>query len=164
VRNSAADKLAFVGLGSNLGEPLARIEQALQHLAAIDGVRLKCVSSCYRTPAWGVREQPEFTNAVAAVEFSGGLLDLMLDLMRVERGMGRNRHSRWAARLIDLDILLCGSVCITSPDLIVPHPWLSVRAFALVPLLEVAPDAHIPGVGSAAAALSGLDAREIVKL
>ena len=154
----------YVGLGSNQQQPTAQIENAVANLSDIAGTSLREISSQYRTPAWGMVEQPDFINAVARVETLQSPIGLLRALHSIERDMGRVRRQRWAARVIDLDVLLFGALRITSPEVIIPHPWLVQRPFALVPLLEIAPNVRIPGFGPAAAALLKLDPCKIVKL
>ncbi|MDC7805790.1 2-amino-4-hydroxy-6-hydroxymethyldihydropteridine diphosphokinase [Luteimonas sp BLCC-B24] len=149
----------FIGLGANLGDAAATLRAALDALAAqpeLIGVR---GSSLYRTPAWGREDQPDFINAVATCTTTLAPAALLARLLDIERGFGRERSAdaRWGPRTLDLDLLLYGDASITLPELTVPHPYLHARAFVLVPLLELEPDAVIPGVGSAAAALARVD-------
>jgi len=136
---------AYLGLGGNLGDVAQAFVEALARLAAAPGVRLKRVSSVYRTPPWGKRDQPDFLNMAALVETTlpaRGLLALCLD---IERAMGRRRIERWGPRLIDIDLLTYGEATIDEPDLKVPHPRLVERAFALAPLTEIAPRLSVGG-------------------
>ncbi|GAB3330919.1 2-amino-4-hydroxy-6-hydroxymethyldihydropteridine diphosphokinase [Marilutibacter aestuarii] len=143
---------AYVGLGANLGEAEAAVRAGLAALDRLPSTRRVAVSRLYRTPAWGLVEQPDFINAVAALDTAlapGRLLESMLD---IEREAGRDRRHdtpRWGPRVLDLDLLLYGDAVIESPGLQVPHPRLHERAFALLPLLEIAPDLDIPGIGPA---------------
>ena len=144
--------LACVGLGANLGDASATVQAALQALDALPDTRLLRASRLYRTPAWGKTDQPEFVNAAAVLDTqldARALLDAMLS---IERTFGRDRTAieRWSARTLDLDLLLYGEDHIDEPGLHVPHPHLHERAFALVPLVEIAPDVVIPGRGRAA--------------
>ena len=145
---------AFVGLGANLGDAVATVQAAFGALDALPGTRVLRASRLYRTPAWGKTDQPAFVNAAAVLETeldARALLDAMLS---IERDFGRDRASdgsdRWGARTLDLDLLLYGIDAIDEPGLRVPHPHLHERAFALVPLIEIAPDLVIPGHGRAA--------------
>lgn len=151
--------VAFVGLGGNLGDAVATLRGAIQALSRLPATRLSGASRLYRTPAWGVSAQPDFINGVAMLET---LLDapVLLDaLLATEREFGRERDaaSRWGPRTLDLDLLLYGDAMLDLPGLRVPHPHLHERAFALVPLLEIAPDILIPGQGAARDALSRLE-------
>jgi len=143
--------LACIGLGANLGDATATVQAALQALDALPHTRLLKASRLYRTPAWGKTDQPAFVNAAAVLETeldARALLDAMLG---IERDHGRERldGQRWGARTLDLDLLLYGDEVIDEPGLHVPHPHLHQRAFALVPLVEIAPDLVIPGHGRA---------------
>jgi len=142
---------ACVGLGANLGDAIAAVQGALQALDAMPGTRVLRASRLYRTPAWGKTDQPAFVNAAALLETSLGARELLDHMLAIERDFGRDRvgGERWSARTLDLDLLLYGEDIIEEPGLHVPHPHLHERAFALVPLVEVAPDAVIPGRGRA---------------
>ena len=144
---------AIVGLGGNEGDAIAVLRAALVGLDLLTGTRLLRASPLYRTPAWGRTDQPDFINAAAALETTLAPRELLDRLLAVERAFGRIRAAdgsdRWGPRRLDLDILLYGDAVIDAPGLRVPHPHLHERAFALVPLLDVAPDAVIPGIGPA---------------
>ena len=158
--------IAFVGLGGNLGDAAAAVRAALRALERLPATRLLRASRLYRTPAWGMEQQPDFINAVAMLETGLGAHELLDALLAVEREFGRDRESgqRWGPRTLDLDLLLHGGRTIAEPGLHVPHPHLHERAFALVPLLEIAPDTLIPGHGSARGALAALEAPDIEPL
>jgi 2-amino-4-hydroxy-6-hydroxymethyldihydropteridine diphosphokinase len=147
---------AAVGLGGNVGDAISTVRLAMQALAEIPGSQLIRSSRLYRTPAWGVRDQADFVNAVALLETSLTARDLLDALLAVERRFGRERRERWGPRILDLDLLLYADEMLDVPGLHVPHPHLHERAFALLPLLEIAPDARIPGRGPAREALSAL--------
>ena len=142
---------AFVGLGANLGDAVATVQAAFGALDALPDTRVLRASRLYRTPAWGKTDQPAFVNAAALLETSLGARELLDHMLAIERDFGRDRvgGERWSARTLDLDLLLYGEDIIEEPGLHVPHPHLHERAFALVPLVEVAPDAVIPGRGRA---------------
>jgi 2-amino-4-hydroxy-6-hydroxymethyldihydropteridine diphosphokinase len=147
---------AWVGLGGNVGDAVATLRSALLALAGLPSTTLLAASRLYRTPAWGLEQQPDFINAVALLETTLPARALLDRLLEVERGFGRERRERWGPRILDLDLLLYGDDRIDVPGLRVPHPHLHERAFALLPLLEVTPDAFIPGRGSVREALSML--------
>ena len=142
---------AFVGLGGNLGDVAEAFASALAQMDALPATQLLRVSRRYRTPAWGVTAQPEFLNAVAMLETMLPARELLASLLAIERAHGRDRASetRWGPRTLDLDLLLYADAVIDEPGLRVPHPHLHERAFALRPLLEIAPDVTIPGHGPA---------------
>ncbi len=150
--------VAFVGLGGNLGDAAATLRGALQALQRLPQTRLLQGSRLYRTPAWGHRAQPDFINAVAMLQTTlpaRGLLDALLGIER-EFGRERTPGERWGPRTLDLDLLLYGEAVLDEPGLHVPHPHLHERAFALLPLLELAPEIVIPGVGRAADAAAAM--------
>ncbi len=150
--------IAYIGLGSNLGDRAAMLAAAIDALAAHTSVT--AVSSVYQTAPWGRRDQPTFLNCCVAIETSLAASDLLAVLMEVEMWLGRVREERWGPRTIDLDLLLFGDEVIASADLSVPHPRLAERAFDLVPLAEIAPTARIaPGGTTVREALAAL-ARE----
>jgi len=133
-----ATTLAYLLLGSNLGDRAARLAQARHDLAATAG-RLVAASALYETAAWGLEDQPAFLNQVLAVETGLAAPALLAACLAAEQEQGRERLVRWAARTLDVDILFFGREIIASPTLTVPHPALPGRRFALVPLAEVAP-------------------------
>lgn len=153
-----APVLAYVGLGGNVGAAAVVLRDAMIALDALPKTRLLRASKLYRTPAWGQREQQDFVNAVALLETQLDARALLDALLGVEREFGRERagSERWGPRTLDLDLLLFGAARIDEPGLRVPHPHLHERAFALVPLLEIAPAIQIPGRGAAGDALSTL--------
>lgn len=128
---------AWIGLGANLGDPVATLRAARARLAGLGGVA--AVSSLYRTPAWGVTEQPPFVNAALALDTSLAPFDLLAALKGLEADLGRVASFRWGPRAIDLDILDYAGVRLDDPQLTIPHARLFERAFALVPLAEIAP-------------------------
>ena len=147
---------ARIGLGGNVGDSVATLRAALLDLDALPLTQLLRASKLYRTPAWGLVEQPDFVNAVALLDTTLGARELLDGLLGVERAFGRERRGRWGPRVLDLDLLLYGDAIIDEPGLHVPHPHLHERAFALLPLLEIDPEARIPGRGPARDALAAL--------
>jgi 2-amino-4-hydroxy-6-hydroxymethyldihydropteridine diphosphokinase len=143
--------IAFVGLGANLGDAAATVRDALRELDGIAQTRLLRASGLYRSRAWGMQAQPDFINAVAMLESRLPARALLDELLAIERAHGRERAAevRWGPRTLDLDLLLHGEAVIDEPGLRVPHPHLHERAFALLPLVAIAPDAVIPGLGLA---------------
>lgn len=140
----------FIGLGSNIGDGLEIIRQALEALAQSDAINFMRVSSMYRTAAWGRIDQPDFTNAVAEITTMLSAQQLLQNLLQLELELGRTRDTgHWGPRLIDLDLLTYADKQISSPELTVPHPRMHERAFVLVPLLELESEFEIPGLGSA---------------
>ena len=137
---------AFIGLGSNLGDRQATIERAVELLGAATGVRILAVSTLRDTEPWGHADQPTYLNG--AVEVDTELLPgaLLAVLNRIEDELGRVRDPalRYGPRTLDLDLLLYGDATIDEPGLIVPHPRLHERAFALEPLVELDPSLTLP--------------------
>ena len=148
--------LAYVGLGANLGEPRRQVEAALGELGAIPRTRLSRSSSLYRTSPMGYASQPDFVNAVAELETGLDAPALLAELQAIEARHGRSRSFADAPRTLDLDLLLFGSEAFSEKDLTVPHPRMHERAFVLEPLLEIAPDVAIPGIGPARTCLSSV--------
>ncbi len=129
---------AYIGIGSNIGDPLANCRSALERIGQIEGVRLLGSSSFYRTEPVGVSGQEWFVNCAA--EISTTLLphELLDALLAVEKSLDRRRETRWAPRTIDLDILFYGQEIIRKQDLFIPHPELHKRRFVLAPMNELA--------------------------
>lgn len=142
-------KTAAVGLGANLGDARASVLAAIAVLDRLPATRLWSASKLYRTPAWGQTEQPDFINAVVVLDTTLSARQLLDHLLAIERDFGRIRANceRWGPRTLDLDLLLYGENMIDEPGLQVPHPHLHERAFALLPLAEIAPEMCIPGLG-----------------
>ncbi len=140
---------AYVGLGANLGEPRRQVEAALGELDAIPRTRLLKASSLYRSVPMGYAQQPEYVNAVAELETGLAASALLAALQAIESRHGRSRSFANAPRTLDLDILLFGDAMLSEPGLTIPHPRMHERAFVLNPLLELAPDAEVPGRGAA---------------
>jgi len=139
--------IAFVGLGSNLGNPAERCREALEKLSIHPGIRLIRSSSLYRTEPVGPQDQPWFINAVAEIRTVLPPGELFAALKEIERGMGRKEERKWGPRLIDLDLLLYGQEVVREKGLSVPHPELHRRRFVLEPLCELASYAIHPSFG-----------------
>lgn len=143
----AAYHRAYIGLGSNLGDPVSQVLAALEELAAIRGVHLGKCSSLYRTAPVGYAAQPDFVNAVAEIRTTLAPMALLKALQGVEARHGRVREFRNSPRTLDLDILCYGTQRLENEELVLPHPRAHQRAFVLRPLLEIAPHCVIPGIG-----------------
>jgi 2-amino-4-hydroxy-6-hydroxymethyldihydropteridine diphosphokinase len=154
---------ALLALGGNLGDARATFERAIAMLCADGAVRLVARSSDYRTPPWGVTDQPAFINAAIIVATSLEPHALLIHVQNVEGALGRDRTNerRWGPRPIDIDILAYDDVVLREPDLTLPHPHLFERAFVLLPLAEIAADRVIAGRrvgdGLASVDVSGID-------
>ena len=147
--SSRAERV-LIGLGGNIGDPLAAMQSALGKFDRDEDCRVTAVSSVWQTPPWGVTDQPDFLNACAAITTRlqpRAFLDLCL---AIEHDLKRVRNLRWGPRSIDIDILFFGDCAIQDPGLTVPHPRICERAFVLVPLAEIAPQTVLDGVPIAA--------------
>jgi 2-amino-4-hydroxy-6-hydroxymethyldihydropteridine diphosphokinase len=128
---------AYVGVGSNLGDPEANVRDAIAALGELGAVER--TSSLYRTKAWGKTDQPDFVNAVALLETGLNPRSLLIALKAIEAELGRVPSERWGPRAIDLDILTFDDLQIEEEGLAIPHPSMNERAFVLVPLAEIDP-------------------------
>jgi len=150
---------ALIGLGGNLGDVRARLDAAIAALDDAPGISVRARSRFYRTPPWGNVDQPDFVNAAIAVDTTLEAGDLLDTLLATETAFGRVRHGeRWGPRTLDLDLLAYGEDIIHDERLIVPHPRMAERAFVLLPLADIAPQAVLPGLGRVIDLLSGVDA------
>jgi len=156
--------LAYVALGANLADPANQVRAACEALARLPQSRLLRASSLYRTAPVGIAHQPDFINAVAALETTLAPHDLLAALFAIEADFGRRRDYHHAPRTLDLDLLLYNAQVIDSPQLTLPHPRMHLRAFVIAPLLEIAPDCRIPGRGLAAAWLPAVSEQAIERL
>lgn len=136
---------ATLGLGGNLGDPVAAFAAALARLRDHAAVELKAVSSVWRTAPWGKLDQPEFRNLAVLIETALPAEDLLQLCLAIEREGGRERRERWGPRTLDIDILTYGGQVIDRPGLQVPHPRIAERAFVLAPLAEITPGIVIEG-------------------
>jgi 2-amino-4-hydroxy-6-hydroxymethyldihydropteridine diphosphokinase len=145
---SAAWFPAYVALGSNLDQPLVQIERAFAALAQLPRSRLIARSRLYKTQPMGPQDQPEFINAAAGLLTMLSPRELLVELKRVERELGRAEPVvRWGPRVIDLDLLVHADARISESDLTVPHRGLPDRNFVLYPLRDLAPELLVPGHG-----------------
>ncbi len=143
-RNEADVRLA-IGLGGNLGDPAAAFVRALRGLAADGSLHIDAVSSLWKTPPWGVPDQPAYLNACVIGRTGLGARALLERLLAAEATEGRVRGERWGPRPIDLDLLFHGEGAIDEAGLTIPHPRIAERAFVLLPLAEIAPDWMLDG-------------------
>jgi 2-amino-4-hydroxy-6-hydroxymethyldihydropteridine diphosphokinase len=136
--------VAFLGLGSNLGDRLANLQAAVDALQAEAGLRVTASSRVWETKPVGGPPQPDYLNTVIRIETDLSARDLLDVARRVEARLGRVRKERWGARTMDVDILLYDDEEVDESDLVVPHPRMKQRAFVLLPLLELEPDPVLP--------------------
>ena len=138
-------RCTYIAIGSNLNNPLQQVKKAMAALSRLPETRLLNASSCYRSKPLGPCDQPDFINAVVAVETTFSPHQLLQQTQCIEQSQGRVRSGqRWGPRVIDLDIVLYESEVIETADLTIPHPGLTEREFVLYPLLELVPDVRLP--------------------
>jgi 2-amino-4-hydroxy-6-hydroxymethyldihydropteridine diphosphokinase len=156
---------ALIALGGNVGDVRATLDRAVDLLCADGAIRLVARSSDYRTPPWGVEDQPPFVNACLAVETALLPHELLRRARHIEAELGRDRdhEQRWGPRPIDVDLIAYDDLTIATDELSLPHPRLFERAFVLVPLAEIVPTRRIAGV-TVAAAVAHLDSVGIERL
>jgi 2-amino-4-hydroxy-6-hydroxymethyldihydropteridine diphosphokinase len=156
---------ALIALGGNVGDARGTLDRAVSRLCDGTEIRLLARSSDYRTPPWGVEDQPPFVNLCLVVATELAPRELLDRAHAVERALGRDRarERRWGPRTVDIDLIAYDDVVLDEPDLILPHPRLFERAFVLVPLAEIAGDRMIAG-RRIRDALAGLDTTGIERL
>jgi 2-amino-4-hydroxy-6-hydroxymethyldihydropteridine diphosphokinase len=148
---------AYVGIGSNLDTPDAQVQRAVTELADLEYSRVTAVSSLYRSAPLGPSDQPDYSNAVAALLTQLAPHRLLAELRAIEDRHGRDRGAaRWGPRTLDLDLLVYADRVIDDAELTLPHAGIRQRNFVLLPLHELAPQLLVPGQGRVAALLQGL--------
>ena len=152
---------AYVALGANIGAPVQHLRAAVVDLAALPDTRVVARSSLYRSAPVGLVDQPDFINAVVAVDTALEALPLLRTLLAIEARHGRVRSVPNAPRTLDLDLLLYGEAVVGGAELTLPHPRMHERAFVLLPLLEIAPHVDLPGLGAARAFLPAVAGQAI---
>ncbi|MBD3898435.1 2-amino-4-hydroxy-6-hydroxymethyldihydropteridine diphosphokinase [Halomonas sp. ML-15] len=135
---------AYIGLGSNLDDPLAQVQGALAALARLPLTRCVAASPCYASRPVGPQDQPDFINAVAALDTRLSPLALLDQLQAVEQRHRRRRLRHWGPRTLDLDLLLYDDTCLATSRLTLPHPHMASRGFVLLPLANIAPTLRLP--------------------
>ena len=149
--------LAYVALGSNLDGPQQQVLDAMAVLAALPHTQLLRRSALYRTPPWGVLQQPSFVNAAVELDTELSPRALLQALLSIEQRAGRVRAERNGPRTLDLDLLHMDGLQLDFPELTLPHPRMAERAFVLLPLNDLAPTLALPGLGTVAELLAGID-------
>ncbi len=166
--NESMQSIAYVGLGSNLNDPVQQVSKALSALQQLPTTKLTAASNFYQTVPVGCSPQPDFINAVACVYTELTPEKLLVQLQLIEHRQGRVRSDKKnMPRTLDLDLLLYGSCVIQSADLVIPHPRLTERAFVLIPLAEIAPEVVIPPtirLGPLITALSAKELQNVVRI
>ncbi len=155
--------LAYLGLGSNVGDRAAMLAAAVDQLRRAAGVRVLRQSQVYETEPVGVRDQPWFLNAVVEVETELEPEALRQRVKQIEAALGRTPGPRWGPRVIDVDILLYDSAQVRSDTLVIPHPEMWNRLFVLVPLQELCPDLQAPGGVSIRARIEELSGSSCIR-
>jgi 2-amino-4-hydroxy-6-hydroxymethyldihydropteridine diphosphokinase len=149
---------AYVALGSNLGDSRRYLGEAIEAMARLPSTRVTARSRLYRTPPWGMLEQPPFLNAAVRLDTGLAAGELLDALLAIERAAGRTREGeRWGPRTLDLDLLHMEGVRMADARLTLPHPRIGERAFVLLPLADLAPELDLPGQGKVAELLAALD-------
>lgn len=157
--------LAYIGLGSNLGNPEKQLPRAMQALRQRPDIQLLQSSSLYRSRPMGMAGQPDFVNAVAKISTDLYPMELLAILQEIEQQHQRVRtKERWGPRTLDLDILLYGDLQMHTKELQIPHPGMSEREFVLIPLREIEADLMIPGKGSLRELIDRLPAYQLTKM
>ena len=136
---------AYIGLGSNLSQPIEQLRLALTSINTLPQTQLINTSSFYGSKPLGPQDQPNFANAVCKISTNLTAMQLLNELQKIEKQQGRIKKRHWGERLIDLDILLYGDEIIQNEFLTVPHLQMHLRDFVLIPLAEIAPNINIPG-------------------
>jgi 2-amino-4-hydroxy-6-hydroxymethyldihydropteridine diphosphokinase len=154
----------YVGLGSNLVQPQAQVLRAMEALNGLPQTRVLARSSLYRSAPVGFADQPDFINAVAELETALTPRELLDALLALEQKFGRTREFRDAPRTLDLDLLLYGDLQLDESGLTLPHPRMSLRAFVLLPLMEIAPMCVIPNVGTVAEAVKLCEGQRVERI
>jgi 2-amino-4-hydroxy-6-hydroxymethyldihydropteridine diphosphokinase len=135
----------YIGIGSNLSNPVKQVQQAILALKTLESSLLVCASSLYESHPMGPQDQPNYINAVVQLDTNLSPLALLDALQAIENMAGRIRkENRWGPRVLDLDILLYGDLIISNERLTVPHYGMKLREFVIVPLAEIAPNLHLP--------------------
>ena len=156
--------LVYIALGSNLANPLHQVQSALNALAELPQTKLIATSSLYRTPPLGPQDQPDYLNAVVALDTDLSAENLLDHTQKIELEHGRVRKDeRWGPRTLDLDILLFGDEIINTERLTVPHYDMKNRQFMLYPLAEIAPELHFPTGESLQSVIAQLGAEPLTR-
>jgi len=155
----------YIGIGSNLDDPVAQVRQALAELSRLPLTQYIAASRLYRSRPVGPQNQPDFINAVALLRTRFSPLALLDQLQALEQRHRRVRHQHWGPRTLDLDLLLYGSEKVQLPRLCVPHPELQARAFVVLPMAEWAPQLTLPDgaeIATLAVTLADANALEVL--
>lgn len=138
-------KTFYLSLGANLGQPLQQLAEAVRLLRREPSFHVTAVSPWYATPPWGKTDQPPFINGAVCLETPLSGADVLTICQAIETKLGRVRHEKWGARTIDLDLVYSPDETCQTTRLTLPHPYLTQRAFVLVPLRDIAPQLRLDG-------------------
>ena len=159
--------IAYIGLGSNLAQPLTQLQSAIRHISSESGLQLIKTSSFYQSKALTLGDAPaqnDYINAVVMLETAFSAELLLQVLHKIEAVQGRERLSKWAARTLDLDILLYGDEIINTETLTIPHAQMQYRNFVIHPLYEIAGDIELPALGCLSALVKKMPYNDLIKL
>ena len=155
---------AYIGLGSNLSNPIEQLQKALHSIDALPSTQLLQSSSFYGSKPLGPQDQPDFVNAVCKIQTDLSAKELLHCLQKIELQQGRIKKRHWGERLIDLDILLFGDEVISTDELTVPHTQIALRDFVLIPLVEIAPRLVVPKLGPIEALIPAIEDSYLIAL
>jgi len=156
---------AYIGVGSNLGDPVTQVKEAIEELEMLPDSILHAKSSLYSSKPMGPADQPDYVNAVVAIDTLLSADNLLQALTRIEDLQGRERGGeKWGPRILDLDLLLYGKNKINKPGLTVPHPGMHERDFVIMPLAEIAGNISIPGRGQLSVLIKQCESHSLKKL
>ena len=157
---------AYIGIGSNLNDPVNQVRQAFLALSNIPDTKLLVQSALYSNPPMGPQDQPNYVNAVAELDTALSPQALLVQLLEVELQAGRDRTKaiHWGPRVLDLDLLVYSDRIVSEANLKVPHPGIAHRSFVLLPLFDIAPQLDIPGVGALAELLTRVSPDELCRI
>ncbi|MDH3980614.1 MAG: 2-amino-4-hydroxy-6-hydroxymethyldihydropteridine diphosphokinase [Gammaproteobacteria bacterium] len=155
----------YVGIGSNLNDPVAQVKEAIEELEVLPDTIMEACSSLYSCKPMGPQDQPDFVNAVVALDTLLSPADLLQRLQRIEELQGRERDGeKWGPRILDLDLLMYGKKVIDTDELKVPHPGMHERDFVIIPLAEIAGNISIPGHGLLTTLINKVENHSLKKL
>ncbi len=154
----------YVGLGSNLADPLAQLDYAVKALKGLPHCRFVACSRYFSSKPMGPQDQPDYINAAVCIETDLKPLDLLTNLQAIEQQQGRERIRHWGPRTLDLDLLLYGSETLQTETLTVPHPGIFERSFVLLPLFDLNPELLIPGQGLLANLITQISTDDLIPL